>query len=60
MLTPRERELLVLLRMGRTNNEMAQSLDLSVNTIKTHLKNLYRKLEVRNRTEAAAVRQEQR
>jgi LuxR family maltose regulon positive regulatory protein len=53
-LTDREREVLVLLAQGRTNQEMAQSLCLSVNTIKTHLKNIYGKLQVHSRRQAVA------
>lgn len=54
-LTSRERDILLLLRMGKTNGEIAAQLDLSVNTVKTHLKNLFKKLRVRNRTEACFV-----
>ncbi len=50
-LTKREMELLQLLCYGKSNLELAQALFLSVNTIKTHLKNLYLKLGVRNRAE---------
>jgi two-component system response regulator DesR len=48
----REREVLALMASGATNREIAGSLHLSPNTIKEHTSNLYRKLEVRNRTEA--------
>ncbi|GAB4407282.1 MAG: hypothetical protein OHK0039_09680 [Bacteroidia bacterium] len=51
-LTQREAELLDLICEGFTNREMAEATFVSVNTIKTHLKNLYLKLQVRNRTEA--------
>ncbi|WP_179957771.1 response regulator transcription factor [Exilibacterium tricleocarpae] len=50
----REQEILRLLAHGYTNKEMAAALKLSPNTIKTHLKNLYTKLQVTNRTQAAA------
>lgn len=56
-LTSRERDILMLLRLGKTNDEIANQLGLSVNTVKTHLKNLFRKLEVRNRTEASFVQE---
>ncbi|RMG65961.1 MAG: DNA-binding response regulator [Bacteroidetes bacterium] len=51
-LTPRETELLRLLCQGLTNRELAEATFVSLNTVKTHLKNLYLKLQVRNRAEA--------
>lgn len=51
-LTRRELELLELICLGLSNRDLASRLFLSINTIKTHLKNLYLKLEVRNRAEA--------
>ena len=51
-LTDREFELLQLLREGYTNRQMAEKSFVSVNTVKTHLKNLYLKLDARTRTEA--------
>ncbi|WP_142847288.1 response regulator transcription factor [Telmatospirillum sp. J64-1] len=53
-LTPRERELLSSLAGGLTNQQMAQQLDISLNTVKFHLKNLYDKLGVSNRAQAVA------
>jgi two-component system, NarL family, nitrate/nitrite response regulator NarL len=53
-LTPRERELLAALASGLTNQEMATQLDISLNTVKFHLKNLYDKLGVGNRAQAVA------
>jgi len=52
-LTEREENILILISKGYTNNEIAEELFVSVNTIKTHTKNLFIKLDVRNRTEAA-------
>lgn len=52
-LTEREREVLALVARGRTNREIARELYLSVDTVKTHLQRLYRKLDVTNRTQAA-------
>ena len=52
LLTPREIEIMTLLSKGLLNKEMADSLSLSLNTIKIHLKNIYQKLEVNNRLEA--------
>lgn len=54
-LTPRERELLELLVKGLTNNEIAHAAGVSPNTVKFHLRNLYDKLDVRNRAEAVAL-----
>ncbi len=51
-LTEREREVLGLMASGATNREIAGSLYLSPNTVKEHTSGLFRKLEVRNRTEA--------
>lgn len=51
-LTRRETELLGLLCQGKTYRHMAEELFVSINTVKTHLKNLYLKLQVRNRAEA--------
>ena len=51
-LTPRECEILERLASGQSNKELARALDISPNTIKTHLASLYAKLDVRNRIEA--------
>jgi LuxR family maltose regulon positive regulatory protein len=53
-LSERELEVLDLLADGQTNHEIAQALHVSVNTIKTHLRNIYGKLGVHNRREATA------
>ncbi len=53
-LTPRERELLSALAGGLTNQQMAAQLNISLNTVKFHLKNLYDKLGVSNRAQAVA------
>ncbi len=54
-LTRREKELLGKLAIGLTNNEIAAELGVTTNTVKFHLRNLYSKLDVRNRAEAAAL-----
>lgn len=54
-LTPREAEVLRWLATGATNREIADALHLSTDAIKKHSSSLYRKLGVRNRTEAAAL-----
>ena len=51
-LSEREREVLNLMAAGLTNPEIAATLHLSPHTVKEHTSSLYRKLEVRNRTEA--------
>lgn len=51
-LTPREQEILSHLAKGFHSKEIAQRLFLSVDTVSTHLRNIYRKLQVRSRTEA--------
>ncbi|MBS0454190.1 MAG: response regulator transcription factor [Proteobacteria bacterium] len=51
-LSKRQKQLLVMVDRGRTNNEMALALALAETTVKVHLWKLYRKLDVRNRTEA--------
>jgi DNA-binding NarL/FixJ family response regulator len=57
-LTKRQRDILLLIRLGKTNKEVAQDLGLSVNTVKTHLKNLFGKLQVTNRTQATLKSEE--
>ncbi len=51
-LTDREYELLTGLFEGKSNQELAKDYFISVNTIKTHLKNIYSKMEVSNRHKA--------
>jgi len=51
-LTDREWEVLDLLASGARTEEIAQTLVLSTETVRSHLKNLYRKLDVRSRAEA--------
>ncbi|MCR4378189.1 MAG: response regulator transcription factor [Rhodospirillales bacterium] len=53
-LTAREQELLASLSRGRTNQQIAGDLSISLNTVKFHLKNLYGKLDVKNRAQAVA------
>jgi LuxR family maltose regulon positive regulatory protein len=51
-LSPREIEVLRLLPTGLTAEELAKELFISVNTVRTHMKNLYSKLGVHSRHEA--------
>ncbi|MBC8075503.1 MAG: response regulator transcription factor, partial [Chloroflexales bacterium] len=54
-LTERERAVLVLLADGLTNAQIAESLVVQESTVKFHLQNMFQKLGVANRTEAAQV-----
>ncbi len=54
-LTARELDVLALLAKGMRNREIAEELRLAEPTIKIHVNNLLRKLEVKDRTEAAVV-----
>jgi NarL family two-component system response regulator LiaR len=56
MLTPREADVLELLQSGRSNAEIAQTLHVSVETVRTHARRVYRKLGVRTRRELRARR----
>lgn len=51
-LSKREREILELLAKGHRDKEIADVLTISVDTVHTHLKNIYEKLHVHSRTEA--------
>jgi DNA-binding CsgD family transcriptional regulator len=53
-LTPREIEVLALASNGLSGPELAEELVLSPTTVQTHFKNIYRKLDVRNRGAAVA------
>ena len=52
-LTPREREVLRLLGAGQSNLEVARALNLSVGTVRLHVKHILAKLGVSSRTQAA-------
>lgn len=54
-LTPRECEVLNLLRGGKPNKIIAATLDLKETTVKIHVRNIMRKLKATNRTEAALM-----
>lgn len=58
ILSPREREIIEQVAIGQSNKEIARSLDLTENTIKFHLKSVYRKLKVNRRTQAIAIANE--
>lgn len=52
-LTDREMEVLTLIAMGKTNQEVADALSIGVKTVKYHLTNIFSKLQVEDRTQAA-------
>ena len=54
-LTRRELEVIAALAAGRTNKQIAREQDVSLNTVKFHIKNLYSKLGVHNRAQAVAL-----
>jgi LuxR family maltose regulon positive regulatory protein len=53
-LSQRELEVLHLIALGMTNQEIAQQLVIAQGTVKAHAASIYRKLDVANRTEAVA------
>jgi LuxR family transcriptional regulator, positive regulator of biofilm formation len=53
LLTAREREILILVASGINNSQIADNLSISRNTVKTHLYNIYNKIQVPNRLQAA-------
>jgi len=54
-LSNREKDVLKLILTGKTNEEIASELFISVNTVKKHLSHIFNKTEVHNRTELAAI-----
>lgn len=52
LLTEREKEVMELLSKGLTYEKIAKQLHVSHETVKMHLKNIYRKLNVQNKIEA--------
>jgi DNA-binding NarL/FixJ family response regulator len=57
-LSERELEVLALLASGKTNAEIAKDLFVAVGTVKSHVNNIYRKLDAGNRTEAVTQARE--
>ena len=53
-LTSRELEILEILSQGYSNRKISGKLEISDNTVKFHLKNIYEKIQVDNRTQAVA------
>lgn len=60
VLSPRERDVFLLAAKGLTNGEMAQSLFVSETTVKTHLRSVLDKLELRTRLQLVAFAHERR
>jgi len=55
ILSPREMQILELISHSMTNEEIADKLFISAKTVKTHLRNIFMKAEIRNRVEAALL-----
>jgi DNA-binding NarL/FixJ family response regulator len=55
VLTPREADVLDQLQMGRSNGEIALALSVSVETVRTHVRSVFRKLGVKGRRELATL-----
>jgi DNA-binding NarL/FixJ family response regulator len=56
LLTPREADVLELIQSGHSNAEIAQALHVSVETVRTHARRVYRKLGVRTRRDLRSLR----
>ncbi|KLT11942.1 LuxR family transcriptional regulator [Salmonella enterica subsp. enterica serovar Typhimurium] len=52
-LSARQREILQMLAAGESNKQIGRALNISTGTVKAHLESLYRRLDVKNRTQAA-------
>lgn len=57
LLSKKEREILKTLSLGKTNNDIAEEMNLSFHTVKTHVYNIYKKLNINNRSEATKIAQ---
>ncbi|HHR3890830.1 TPA: response regulator transcription factor [Salmonella enterica] len=54
-LSARQREILQMLATGESNKQIGRALNISTGTVKAHLESLYRRLDVKNRTQAAMM-----
>ncbi|EAR2335802.1 DNA-binding response regulator [Salmonella enterica] len=54
-LSARQREILQMLTAGESNKQIGRALNISTGTVKAHLESLYRRLDVKNRTQAAMM-----
>ena len=48
-LTHKEQDIAILIKKGYSNSEISEKLDISINTVKTHIKHIYDKLQVKDR-----------
>ncbi len=55
LLSSKETEVLKLLSLGNSNEKIAETMNVSLNTVKTHLQHIYTKLGTKNRTQAVAA-----
>lgn len=55
ILTAKEKEIAIFLKEGYTNNKISQELNISINTVKTHIKHIYEKLNVKDRLSFASL-----
>jgi len=55
LLTQQEDTILKYITEGLTNKEIADKLCISISTVKSHIANIFKKLDVNNRTEAAII-----
>jgi DNA-binding NarL/FixJ family response regulator len=55
LLTPREADVLELLQEGATNAQLAHSLSIGIETVRTHARNIYRKLGISSRRDLARL-----
>ena len=55
LLTPREADVLELLQEGATNAQIAQRLSIGIETVRTHARNIYRKLGIASRRDLARI-----
>ena len=53
-LTPREREILSSLSKGNSYKLIAAQFSISIDTVRTHIKHIYEKMQVRSQTEAVS------
>jgi len=58
LLTKREKQILECLARGQGSKEISDSLYISIDTVKTHIKNIFRKLDVKSRLEAVIAAKE--
>lgn len=55
LLSPRQAEIFIMISNGYSNKEIAAALEISPETVKTHLKIIFRRTKIRKRTEATQL-----